>query len=137
MSAVARIWLDELNSHIPRLLFRAKVTTVALVFFLLCILTMILCSLVLAFSVLLPEIELHDQVPVTLFVIGATSMIIGVCICIVELILAVAPLTSQHQFINKVQDIEIGWLVQSNVLEKYSDKAPMLSPRERISHSTS
>jgi hypothetical protein len=137
VSAVSRIWLDELNAQLPRLMFRAIVTTVILILFLLCILCMILCSMVLAFNVLFPNLAVREGVPVGLFVFGAGLMVLGVVLALVELILAIQPLNGQHHFINKVQEIEVGWLFAKNIAERYSEKAPMLSQQDmpRLSHS--
>ena len=75
---VSTIWLNELNKNTPDLMHRMKIISAALIFFFICILCMIFSSLLLAFSVLLPERRVPDQVTLSLFVAGASSMAVGV-----------------------------------------------------------
>jgi hypothetical protein len=130
VTQVSRIFLDDLVKEIPRLLIRASIMTASLILLLLCLMNMIACSLVLAFAVQFPMLVLGESLPVSLFILGAICMFLATVLAVPELILGITSIFKQNEFIQRVQDLEVRWLLDEQSIKHRSlDRVPMLQPR--------
>ena len=129
ITATEKLWLEDLCKQIPMLLIRASILTAVVVALLVCVGCQVCCSLVLAFEVMFPLLGLGERVPIVLFIIGAICMLLAAMLCVPELFLGLRPMYTQQDVINKVQYIEIGWLVTPPFLRPDIEKIGLVTQR--------